>query len=35
MIIEELKRKIREFTDIEKYFIILFDEMKLQENLVW
>ena len=35
MIIEELKFKIRAFTDIEKYFTILFDEMKLQENLVW
>ena len=33
-IIFELKNKIKDFIDIERYMVI-FDEMKIQENLVW
>ena len=31
----ELKNKIKDFSDIERFMVILFDEMKIQENLVW
>ena len=34
-IMNELKNKIEDFTDIECLMVILFDEMKVQENLVW
>ena len=34
-IINELKNKIKYFSDIERFMVILFDEMKIQENLVW
>lgn len=34
-IIDELKGKIANFTDDEKYICILLDEMKIQENLVF
>ena len=34
-IINELKNKIKYFSDIEHFTVILFDEMKIQENLVW
>ena len=34
-IINELKNKIKHFSDIERFMVILFDEMKIQENLVW
>ena len=32
--INELKNKIKDFSDIE-CFMVIFDEMKIQENLVW
>ena len=34
-IINELKNKIKNFSDNEKFFVILMDEMKIQSNLVW
>ena len=34
-IVNELKNKIKNFSDIERFMVILFDEMKIQENLVW
>lgn len=34
-IIEELCQKVKDFSDIEKYIVVLIDEMKIQENLVW
>ena len=34
-IINELKNKIKDFSDIERFMVILFDEMKIEENLVW
>ena len=34
-IIEELSEKIKEFSDIERFVVLLLDEMKIQENLVW
>ena len=34
-IINELKHKIKYFSDIERFMVILFDEMKIQENLMW
>ena len=34
-IIKELKFKVKDFSDIEKYIVLLFDEIKVQENLVW
>ena len=34
-IINQLKNKIKHFSDIERFMVILFDEMKIQENLVW
>ena len=33
-IVNELKNKIKDFSDIEHFMVILFDEMKIQENLV-
>ena len=30
-----LKNKIKDFSDIECFMVIFFDEMKIQENLVW
>ena len=33
-IINELKNKIKGFSDIELFMVILFDEMKIQENLM-
>ena len=32
-IINELKNKTKEFGDIERFMVILFDEMKIQKNL--
>ena len=34
-IINELKNKTKSFSDNEKFFVILMDEMKIQSNLVW
>ena len=34
-IIDELAKKTASFSDIERYVTILFDEMKIQEDLVW
>ena len=34
-IIAELLQKVKDFSDIEKYFVMLMDEMKIQESLVW
>ena len=34
-IIDELKHKVKDFSDAEKFIVLLFDEMKIQENLVW
>ena len=34
-IINELKNKTKNFSDKEKFFVILMDEMKIQSNLVW
>ena len=34
-IINELKNKTKNFSDNEKFFVILMDEMKIQSNLVW
>ena len=34
-IINELATKIKDFGDSEKYVVILLDEIKIQENLVW
>ena len=34
-IINELKNKIKDFSDIEPFMVILFDKIKVQENLVW
>ena len=34
-IMNELKNKIKDFSGIERFMVILFDEMKIQENLVW
>ena len=33
--INELKNKIKNFSDNKKFFVILMDEMKIQSNLVW
>ena len=30
-----MKHKIKYFSDIERFMVILFDEMKIQENLMW
>ena len=34
-IVQELRRKTIDFTDIERFVVLLFDEMKVQEDLVW
>ena len=34
-IINELKNKIKDFSNIERFMVILFDEMKIQDNLAW
>ena len=34
-IVNELAKKTLTFSEIERYVIILFDETKIQENLVW
>ena len=34
-IIIELRDKVKDFSDSERFVIILFDEMKIQQNLVW
>ena len=34
-IIDELIRKTADFSDAEKHIVLLLDEMKIQENLVW
>jgi len=34
-IINELKSKTKDFSDAEKFVVLLLDEMKVQENLVW
>ncbi len=34
-IIKELCKKVEKFSDIERNVVILIDEMKIQENLVW
>ena len=34
-IVNELLEKVKHFSDNEKYFVMLMDEMKIQENLVW
>ena len=34
-IINELKNKIKNFSDIERFMVMLFDEIKTQENLVF
>lgn len=34
-IIQELKTKMKHFSDPERYVVLLLDEMKVQENLVW
>ena len=33
-IINKLKNKIKDFSNIERFMVILFDEMKIQDNLV-
>ena len=35
LIIDELLKKVEDFSEIEKYMILVMDEMKIQENLVW
>ena len=34
-IVHQLKNIVQNFSDVEKYCIILMDEMKIQESLVW
>ena len=34
-IVNELPEKVKYFPDKEKFFVMLMDEMKIQENLVW
>ena len=34
-IMRELRRKVKDFSDKEKFVVLLMDEMKIQENLVW
>ena len=34
-IVAELKSKVKNFNDFEKFVVLLFDEIKLQEQLVW
>ena len=33
--INELKNKIKSFSDNDKFFVILMDEIKIQSNFVW
>ena len=35
MLSNELKHIVSNFSNIERYVILLMDEMKVQENLVW
>ena len=34
-ILQELRRKTIDFTDTERFVVLLFGEMKVQEDLVW
>ena len=34
-IVNELLEKIKHFSDNENFFVMLMDEVKIQENLVW
>ena len=34
-VVQELWKKTTDFTDIERFAVLLFDEMKVQEGLVW
>ena len=34
-VVNELLEKVKHFSDNEKFFVMLMDEMKIQENLVW
>ena len=34
-VVNELAKKTASFSEIKRYVTILFDEMKIQENLVW
>ena len=34
-IVNELKEKVKDFSETEKFVVLLFDEMKIQQNLVW
>ena len=34
-IVNDLLEKVKHFSDNEKIFVMLMDEMKIQENLVW
>ena len=34
-VVNELLGKVKHFSDNEKFFVVLMDEMKIQENLVW
>ena len=34
-IVDELLEKVKHFSDNEKLFVMLMDEMKIQENLIW
>ena len=34
-LINDLAEKVKKFTDLERYTVLLLDEMKIQENLVW
>ena len=31
----ELRHKVKDFSDKENFLVLLMDEMKIQENLVW
>ena len=34
-VVNELAKKTTSFSEVKRYVTILFDEMKIQENLVW
>ena len=34
-LINDLAEKVKNFTDLERYTVLLLDEMKIQEDLVW
>ena len=34
-VVHELQQKVANFTDIERFIVLLFDEMKVQEDLFW